>query len=643
MRGALSPYDVKNVLLPMITLKFLSENEGHGFTIVDNCRWDVITSTGVEFGERLLAAFRLLEQENGILQGVFYETAKHAIPQDYISLYKAANNVLNRHSFTRGQLHDPDPLTGTMAQYTDQLWNAILSREGVGGGEIVSPRSISLLLPRLLDQKEGTVYDGTSGINEFLIEASRYARSKGGGVELYGQEINRQTRAFGIMNLILHDLYPNQAAVQLGNTITEPQWVTENGQLKLFDAVMMNAPFGVGNWGYEYVERGDPYGRFRYGIPPKSSADMAFVLHALGSLNSNGKAAMVVPNGALIRGAAEGRIRAQLLQADWIEAVIALPSNLFVGTGIPVAIMVLNKGKAEPLRGKVLLINAEEGFERVRRNQRVLRAEDIEKIVETYLGATEVDQYSKIITLDDFELNDWILTPQRYFEKAEVATRIGRVEINRRHYELSAETQRVMLKNIADISRGITPPKEDSEEETAIATHYLVNLSGVQEGKIQLDGLTALRIDHKKAEEYELEPGDILLSSRGTAMKLAVVLEDDLKDKPLIFSQNFLRIRVLKSQCDPYFIKAFLESPVGQYYLEAYQKGTAVTSLSHKDLGSIYVPLCSLERQRQIADKVRASEEAYEIAIRNAIKEQEENYLGIYGLMGIADSFRRLE
>ena len=112
----------------------------------------------------------------------------------------------------------------------------------------------------------------------------------------------------------------------------------------------MNAPFG-GTWEREKAER-DIYGRFtRYGIPSKSHGDMAFVLHAV-ALKENGKAAMVVPHGVLFRGAADQEIREALIHEDLIEAVITLPSNLFLGTGIPVAILLLNKNKDEQKRGK---------------------------------------------------------------------------------------------------------------------------------------------------------------------------------------------------------------------------------------------------------------------------------------------------
>lgn len=161
--------------------------------------------------------------------------------------------------------------------------------------------------------------------------------------------------------------------------------------------------------------------------------------------------------------------------------------------------------------------------------------------------------------------NDWSLQPVRYLEKVEVITKIGKMEINRKAYE---QSELVMLNELADISRGYGGLKEEVDSKKF--SHYLVNLSDVQDGIIQTEGLIEVNIDEKKAGDYELQPGDILLSSRGTALKIIVISQSDIWNKPLIFSQNFLRIRVNPNVCNPYFVKAFLESPIGHNVSERY-------------------------------------------------------------------------
>ena len=127
----------------------------------------------------------------------------------------------------------------------------------------------------------------------------------------------------------------------------------------------------------------DAFHRFSYGIPPKSYGDLAFVEHMLSSLNMKGKMASVVPHGVLFRGSAECKIRKGFINDDLIEAVIGVPSNIFYGTGIPAAILVLNKAKSEEWKGKILFIDGSNDFVKDG-NKNKLRDEDIEKIVSTF-------------------------------------------------------------------------------------------------------------------------------------------------------------------------------------------------------------------------------------------------------------------
>ncbi|WP_339298084.1 N-6 DNA methylase [Paenibacillus sp. FSL R5-0623] len=634
-RSEMQNSEMRLTLQPMLTYKLLCENTDHGFNIPNNQSWEVVTSNGLDLGKRLSIAFRELERLNHSLKDVFTLNDYSRYHND-LSLYKVVENILNRHSYNRDLYEDSNPLTGTVTRYLDNLLEAFISREGTQGGEGNSPKSISTLLPRLLDKTSGMICDHASGLNGFLIEAYKYAQLNHEEVKLFGQEINPQTRALGIMNLIIHGLYPEITDVKLGNTITSPQLKDEDGHLMKFDGILNSPPFAVSNWGYDEAEK-DVYGRFRYGLPSRAYGDMAFVLHSIASLKKDGKAVIVVPHGVLQRGASEAKIRANLIQEGLIEAVIGLPSNLFIGTGIPVAVLIINKNKPTTMSDRILFINAEDGFKKAMRNQNELRESDIEDIVMAYRNYSQIDGYSRSVPVSEISSNDWSLLPLRYFEKAEVDTKIGRANINRKHYEQS-DLPKIALGEIAEVDRGLNPTKDDSDD--AEPTHYLVNLVDVQEGKIIPDGLKGITLSPKRAREYELEPGDLLLSSRGTTLKMTVVTQEDVKEKPLVFSQNFLRIRVLDPmQYDPNFIKAFLESPIGQYYLQAYQRGTTVTVLSHKDVASIKLPKLAIDKQRDIAQLLLGSDEEYQAVMEQARKRQEHNYSESYHIMGISDSY----
>lgn len=638
-RGIMQATEIRHYLQPLLTYKLLCENKNHSFIISESHSWEAITSNGIDFGKKLHMAFQQFENSNPSLREVFTIFNFNSI-KDGLSLFKVADTVLNRQSFNRELYDDPSPLTGTVTSYLEDLLEAFILREGAYGGEASSPRSITTLLPRLLDKSSGTICDHVSGLNGFLIETNKYAQLNKGEIKLYGQEINAQTRALGIMNLIIHDMYPETANVKLGNTITNPQLKDDDGQLMKFDGILSSPPFALSNWGYEEAEK-DVYGRFRYGLPSRSYGDMAFVLHSIASLKEDGKAVIVVPHGVLQRGATEAKIRANLIQDNLIETVIGLPANLFIGTGIPVAVLVINKNKPDAMKDRIQFINAEDSYGKAMRNQNVLRESDIVDIVDAYQNYKQIEGYSRIVPINELADNDWSLHPMRYFEKAEVSSKIGNANINRKKYEQS-ELPKVLLGEIADVERGINPSKDDSEESEA--THYLVNLVNVQEDRIIAEGLKGITLSPRRAREYELEPGDVLLSSRGTMLKMTVVTREDIQEKPLVFSQNFLRIRVSdRAKYEPHFIKAFLESPIGQYYLQAYQRGTTVTVLSHKDVASIKLPKLTFDQQREVGQRLLQADELYQKAMEEAKAKHEQDYTNSYQLMGISNAYVKID
>ena len=135
----------------------------------------------------------------------------------------------------------------------------------------------------------------------------------------------------------------------------------EGGTLMTFDKVLANPPFSLKNWGLEEATS-DHYGRFTYGLPPKSYGDLAFVSHMVASLNARGKMVTVIPHGVLFRGGGEGKIREGFIKDDLIEAVVGLASNIFYGASIPAALLVINKDKPAERKGKILFIDASRDF-----------------------------------------------------------------------------------------------------------------------------------------------------------------------------------------------------------------------------------------------------------------------------------------
>jgi type I restriction enzyme M protein len=266
----------------------------------------------------------------------------------------------------------------------------------------------------------------------YHVEHRKHGNSR--NLSLFGQEANLNTWAIAQMNMLLHNILDFD--IRKGDTIWEPAFV-QMGKLILFDLVIANPPFSVNNWGYE-VAVNDSFGRFRYGVPPKSRGDYAFIQHMVATLNEKGRLGVVVPHGVLFREGSEGKIRERLLKDDLIEAVIGLAPNLFYGTGIPGAILILNRAKPEDRKGHVLFIDASQEYE-PGKNQNHLRSEDIAHIVKAYRAFKDEPKYAAVISLDEIRNNEYTLNISRYVVTTESEPKIDFTTEIRKLRELEAK------------------------------------------------------------------------------------------------------------------------------------------------------------------------------------------------------------
>ena len=198
------------------------------------------------------------------------------------------------------------------------------------------------------------------------------------------------------------------------DTLRNPAFTDGAGGLASFDCVIANPPFSLKEWGREIWEK-DPWGRARYGLPPDSYGDYAFVQHMIASMAPGGgsRMAVVLPQGALFRKSAEGKIRKALLKDDLIEAVIGLAPNLFYGTGLAGCVMILRRKKPAGRKHKVLIIDASRLF-RKGRAQNFLDPEHGEQIVKWFQAFEDVEDHVKVATLDEIKEEGWTLNISRY-------------------------------------------------------------------------------------------------------------------------------------------------------------------------------------------------------------------------------------
>ena len=316
------------------------------------------------------------------------------------------------------------------------------SDAGKKAGEFYTPHKVSQLVARLCAPKPGArICDPACGSAGLLIEAARLVGGK--DYSLYGMEVNGSTWALARMNMFLHGA--DSARIEWCNTLTSPTLV-ENNQLIKFNNVVANPPFSLDKWGAEDADA-DPYNRFWRGVPPKSKGDYAFISHMIeAALEKEGRVAMVAPHGVLFRGAAEGRIRQQLIEENLLDAVIGLPGNLFPTTSIPVAILVFDRsreqGGANESRKDVLFVDASREYQ-AGKNQNTLLDEHLEKITAAYEKREDVDKYAHLATFEEIAENDFNLNIPRYVDTFEEEEEIDIDAVGREIDQLEKELSMV--------------------------------------------------------------------------------------------------------------------------------------------------------------------------------------------------------
>lgn len=308
---------------------------------------------------------------------------------------------------------------------------------GKKAGEFYTPQQMSSILSEIvtLDSQDPStgkkkkldkVLDFACGSGSLLLNVRKQMGSHGIG-KIVGQESNITTYNLARMNMLLHGVKDSEFEIHHGDSLLNDWDILNemNPAKKLeFDAVVANPPF---SYRWEPSEALGEDFRFKsYGLAPKSAADFAFLLHGFHFLGKEGTMAIILPHGVLFRGGAEERIRSKLLKDGNIDTVIGLPANLFFSTGIPVCILVLKKCKKPD---DVLFINASEHFEKGKR-QNKLTDEHIEKIVQTYQHRKEEDRYSRRVSMEEIEKNDYNLNISRYISTATAEDEIDLQTVN---------------------------------------------------------------------------------------------------------------------------------------------------------------------------------------------------------------------
>ena len=396
------------------------------FFVPERARWSELQKKSSDIGEAINAAFDSLESENSALEGVLNaidfndkERLSDAVLQKLI-------NHFGKYNLANHNLENKDML-GRAYEY---LIKHFADDAGKKGGEFYTPEGVVHLLGKLLKPNERMrICDPTCGSGGMLIECIHYLKDHDmnqNELSLYGQEKNLNTWAICKMNMLLHGIL--DARIEKGDTMSDPK-LLENGELMVFDRVIANPMWNQKEWSRDWLEKGDPYGRVTYALPPKSSADWMWIQHMSSTLNSTGMLGIVLDNGVLFRGGKEKACRQGFVDDDQTELVISLPSNLFYNTPSAGTILIFNKNKSADRKGKIMFIDASNEYEEGKA-QNFLRETHVDKIVETFNNYEDVERFCSVIDVDDVIENDYNLNVSLYVDTSEPEPEIDVAKVN---------------------------------------------------------------------------------------------------------------------------------------------------------------------------------------------------------------------
>ena len=449
LRGNLNAAEYEGVVLGLIFLKYISDKfeekykelledeyadeedrdeylAENVFFVPKEARWQVISESAhtPEVGINIDNAMLAIEKENDRLRGVLPKN--FARPElDKRRLGDVVDLFSNIEMHSAG---DEKDLLGRTYEYCLQKF---ASMEGKNAGEFYTPSCIVRTIVEILEPYEGRVYDPCCGAGGMFVQSARFIQRHSKNlhnISIYGQEANPNTWKMAHMNLAIRGLEGN-----LGKVYADTFFDDQHPTLKA-DFIMANPPFNLSDWGQAALQEDV---RWAYGLPPSGNANFAWIQHMIHHLSPRGKLGLVLANGALSsQSGGEGDIRRAIVDADLVEGIIALPSQLFYSTGIPVSLWFITRGKQQA--GKTLFIDARNMGTMVTRKLRELTGPspdpslkgrgvdttDIGRIADTFHAfqrGEEVDEkgFCAAVTTADIAKQDYILTPGRYVGIAE--------------------------------------------------------------------------------------------------------------------------------------------------------------------------------------------------------------------------------
>ena len=430
LRGNMDASEYKNVVLGLIFLKYISDrfeekyqelvSEGDGFEedideyisegiffVPVGARWNDIAAKAhtPEIGTVIDDAMRAIEKENKRLKDILPKN--FARPElDKRRLGEVVDLFTNIQMVEHG---DEKDILGRTYEYCLSMF---AEQEGKRGGEFFTPSCVVRTLVEVLQPYKGRVSHPCCGSGGMFVQSAKFVENHSGNISdisIYGQDSNPTTWKLAQMNLAIRGIEPD-----LGEYAADT-FLNDRHPTMRADYILANPPFNLSNWGADKLA--DDV-RWQYGMPPAGNANFAWLQHMIYHLAPGGRIGMVLANGSLSsQSGGEGEIRKNIIEADLVDCIVAMPSQLFYTTQIPVSLWFLAKNKKQ--KEKTLFIDARKMGTMVTRKLRELTEEDIQKIAVTYNafvdGSLEdVKGFCAAVTTQDIAKQDYILTPGRY-------------------------------------------------------------------------------------------------------------------------------------------------------------------------------------------------------------------------------------
>ena len=416
-------------------------------------------------------------------------------------------------------------------------------------------------------------------------------------INYYGEEIVLSISLISELLMIIFEIE--------GSTIENKDVLSFDKKRKdanKYDLVITDTPL-IANSKSDMLD--DP--RLKYGTPTKNSAEWYFGQNTIFHMNEKGKGILLTTKGALVR-SNETELRMRILEEDLLECVITLPNNLYEKSTLGTEMIILNKSKPESRKNKVLFINANEHGLRLNRLQHTITAEGINEIVNSYWNDVGRDHFSKLVELEKIRAFKYKLNPAEYLDFDTLKDSLS---------------ETVLLKNIAQVIRGLNVKKETITDSFDEGLYVCLNIKDIENGKINYDN--ALRFQHVENDwinKYEIRPNDIVVTAKGWSFKFAIV-DDDFK--PSLISSNLTIIRVDSEKYNPYVLLEFFQSEIGSRMIDSLQTGSTVKVLNNSQLERFEIPMFDIENMNMIGGKIKKARAEHEESIQAANKKFDES------------------